>query len=142
MKGYAGVLEADLWRQEAKSAADSTDVDNDDVGEVGTEMERAQVEDEAQEEEHPENKEAGITRWRSKVEQRFLEGRDADFDYESVDDKDEFDDRALEDREEEERWFDEEEAAWADDEQEDDVGVKRDVLEKEHMSGQTGVQDF
>ncbi len=141
-KGYAGLLEADLWRQEAKSAAHIAPVDNGDEGENAVEHGNECVEDELADAEPPETKEQGAMRWRSIMEQRFMEGSDADFEYESVDDRDEFDDRALEDREEEERWFDQEEAAWVDDRLEGQAGVEHERIEKQSLSGQTGVQDF
>lgn len=80
----------------------------------------------------PANKEEGEQRWRWEMEMRFLKGADYDFDYETVDENDEYDDW----NEEQERYFDEEEPEWIlDKEQEEDV-------QKEKLTGETGIQDF
>ena len=84
----------------------------------------------------PMNKEEGLQRWRKEMEGMFLRGEDPDFDYPLVDESEEYDDRGLEEREEEEKWFEEEEPAWID---------QLESAEFEPKScpvGQTGVQDF
>lgn len=58
---------------------------------------------------------------------RFINGKDEDFDYSSVDENDEYDDGAEEDQKRLEQYLDGEEAAF--------VGEGSPV-------GQTGVQDF
>ena len=85
----------------------------------------------------PMNKEDGLQRWRKEMEIRFLKGEDADFDYKAVDESTEFDDRSIEERDQEEKWFDEEEPAWAEEETNDEnVDVNR------SLTGETGVQDY
>ena len=131
-KGYSGVLEADLWRSEAKieALANTTDASvmmykRGPDGEILAE-ERDEV---------PQTKEEGLQRWRKEMEIRFLGGKDEDFEYSMVDEGEEFDDRDIEEREEEERWFEEEEPAWVDDSQDD---RPREL----QVQGETGVQDF
>ena len=58
---------------------------------------------------------------------RFIDGKDGDFDYASVDEDDGYDDRREEDQRELERYLDDEEAAF--------VGHGA-------PAGQTGIQDF
>lgn len=65
----------------------------------------------------------------------FLCGDDADFNYSEVDGNEEYDDRSVEEREAEDRWFAEEEPEWAID---DGVSFASD----QKPQGQTGVQDF
>ena len=144
-RGYAGVLEADLWRQEAKFVAHIGEANGNHGEENGAKGANNGAENEIEQEEIPENKKQGLMRWRSGMEERFMDGMDADFPYESVDDGDKFDDWALKDREEEEKWFDEEEAAWADNGQGNNEGIKdakREEIGDEGLSGQTGVQDL
>lgn len=83
----------------------------------------------------PANKEEGMQRWRTEMELRFLRGEDGDFDYSSIDESEEYDDRGAEEREEEEKWFAEEEPEWMVDEDND-----RPV--DTHLKGETGVQDY
>ena len=78
----------------------------------------------------PASKEEGMERWRREMEMRFLRGGDEEFEYEKVDESEEFDGRE-EEREVEERWFEEESPRW--------VGGSE-VEEK--FWGETGVQDF
>ncbi|MCJ1410827.1 hypothetical protein MMC19_004913 [Ptychographa xylographoides] len=126
-KGYSGVLEADLWRSEAKlealaspATASLMAYTRGSDGEILAE-ERDEV---------PQTKEEGMQRWRKKMELRFLRGDDEEFDYSHVDNGEAFDDRGIEEREEEEKWFEAEEAQWASDTHEGKV------------EGETGVQDF
>ncbi|KAK4690144.1 hypothetical protein P7C71_g6580, partial [Lecanoromycetidae sp. Uapishka_2] len=132
-KGYSGVLEADLWRSEAKidalahpDHAASMRYRRDDCGEIVAE----------EKDDVPINKEDGVRRWRREMEMRFLRGDDVDFDYKMVDDGEQYDDRAIEEREEEERYFENEEPAWATAE-----GLNG-SLDPEALTGQTGVQDY
>lgn len=83
----------------------------------------------------PKNKEEGIQRWRKEMELTFLRGDDPDFDYEGVDESEDYDDRGVQEREEEEKWFEQEEPSWAEERDEDAerAGV---------ITGQTGVQDY
>jgi hypothetical protein len=112
-KGYAGVLEADLERGEAKLAA------------LARERAQGEVGDE---EDAPESKEEGHERWKREMEWRFVMGEDEEFDYGRVDRSEEWDERRVEEREEEERYFEGEEVAWVEPEGE--------------LRGETGVQDY
>ncbi|MCJ1402805.1 hypothetical protein MMC11_006026 [Xylographa trunciseda] len=130
--GYSGVLEADLWRSEAKIEA-LTNVK--DAG-LMTYKRGASGEILAEErDEVPTTKEEGMQRWRKQMELRFLGGRDEDFEYSMVDEGEEFDDRGVEEREEEEKWFEEEEPQWISDAQDDRP-------QELQIKGETGVQDF
>jgi hypothetical protein len=81
-----------------------------------------------EEDEVPQTKEEGEERWKFEMTLRFLRGEDEEFEYEAVDESEEWD--AVERRESEERWFEDEEPEWLGDE--DGKGT----------SGDTGVQDF
>jgi len=69
------------------------------------------------------------------MEMRFVRGADGDFDYETVDESEEYDDRGVEEQEAEERWFDEEESNFL-----NDQGVRR--SRSPELQGETGFQDF
>ena len=84
----------------------------------------------------PMNKEEGLERWRKEMEAMFLRGEDSDFDYRLVDENEAYDDRGLEEREEEEKWFEEEEPTWIDQLESVESGHKPSPV------GQTGIQDF
>ena len=140
-KGYSGVLEADLWRSEAKMEALRRVVEEeggDGVGYVRGSDGEILVEEEKEEEGGPLTREEGMRRWKGEMERRFLRGGDVDFEYGVVDEGEEFD--GEEEREREERWFDEEEATFLLDggkgEEDDDDGGRGKV------EGETGVQDF
>ena len=87
------------------------------------------------EDEVPGSKEEGMETWRREIETRFLKGGDTDFEYGAVDESEEFDDRGTEEREEEEKWFEEEEPRWV-------VSPKEEGPVGKSLQGQTGVQDF
>ncbi|MCJ1248757.1 hypothetical protein MMC30_005976 [Trapelia coarctata] len=126
-KGYSGILEADLWRSEAKIEA----LKKPDTALLITYRRGKDGEILAEEkDEVPMTKEEGMQRWRKEMELRFLGGRDEDFEYSKVDSSEEYDDRGVEEREEEEKWFDEEDPQWI-----TDTAEKR-------VEGETGVQDF
>ncbi|CZT48408.1 uncharacterized protein RSE6_09094 [Rhynchosporium secalis] len=140
-KGYSGVLEADMYRTEAKIAAlrpksppgcpPSSHLmrpRKESAGFVpfvsysrGNHGEVLPEEDD----EVPTTKENGLERWKFGMTLRFLKGDDEDFDYAPVDGSDELDD--VERREREESWFEGEEPEWV-----DEAG----------KSGETGIQDF
>ncbi|KFX96619.1 hypothetical protein O988_05239 [Pseudogymnoascus sp. VKM F-3808] len=118
-KGYSGVLEADLYRSEAKLAALSGRALSDE-GEGGAEKAGPRLgEDLAyvpgpdgqvlpeDEDEIPQTKEEGMERWREAMTLRFLRGGDEDFEYGDVDGRDDWD--VIEREDEEEHWFEEEE---------------------------------
>lgn len=126
-KGYSGTLEADLWRSEARIEA----LKNPNAALLMTYKRGKDGEILAEEkDEVPMTKEEGMQRWRKEMELRFLRGHDDDFEYSMVDRSEEYDDRGVEEREEEEKWFDEEDSQWV-----------TDTAEK-HVEGETGVQDF
>ena len=82
---------------------------------------------EQDESERAQGREDGWEKWRDVMGLRFINGKDEDFDYSSVDENDEYDDGAEEDQKRLEQYLDGEEAAF--------VGEGSPV-------GQTGVQDF
>ncbi|KAL8847134.1 MAG: hypothetical protein Q9221_007799 [Calogaya cf. arnoldii] len=126
-KGYSGVLEADLWRSEAKIDALAQN------GKDGQELSygrNANGEIIAEEkDEMPASKEDGEQRWKKQVELRFLRGEDADFDYRTVDENEQVD-APEEARDIQDQWFEEEE--------EDFVAE----AVSSGLEGQTGIQDF
>lgn len=137
-KGYSGVLEADLFRGEAKLAAlkgqtlhgERVQTASDGpslpfVSYVRGEDGEVLPEDP---DEIPKTKEEGFERWKFEMTLRFLKGDDQEFEYKAVDESEEFDE--IEKKEEEERWFEDEEPEW----------VAEEGSEK--MGGETGIQDF
>jgi len=147
-KGYSGVLEADLYRSEAKIAAlhssssnvplpfespsdpsASTHAPSSSFSAPSVNYVRGENGDVVPEEpdEVPATKEEGFERWKTEMTLKFLRGEDQDFEYEAVDESEEWD--SIERRESEERWFEEEEPEWVG----EGDAVKR---------GETGVQDF
>ncbi|KAJ9666271.1 hypothetical protein H2201_003705 [Coniosporium apollinis] len=125
-KGYSGVLEADLLRSEAKIEALArpdpdamTSYRRGPNGEILAE----------EKEDVPLTKEEGWERWKWEMEQRFLGGRDEDFEYRAVDESEEWDDKREEEREKEEEYFGEEEPGWM-------------LEDGRKVTGETGVQDF
>lgn len=165
-KGFSGILETDILRAEAKrdeaadafssafaravqapsgeiylvenkeaKAKESHSEEDDAVNDEIRDGNGDEYEDEN--DDSPTMKEAGRRRWRSAMAARFLRGHDDDFDYDSVDRNDEWDDRREEERVAEERYFDGEEARWIGD---DDSGENSRVAQV--LEGETGVQDF
>lgn len=150
-KGYAGVLEADLWRSEAKmealrldSAAKSARSaalpgsgldEEDETGTRSTSDWNGMIDDD-EIYEGLANKEEGLRMWREEMEMRFLAGLDEDFDYDGVDAGQE--DDGSEEESEEEKWFNEEEASWL----EVGEGGENENGLKLALKGETGVQDF
>lgn len=84
----------------------------------------------------PVNKEEGFQRWRWEMEMRFVRGADDDFDYKPVDESDEYDDRAREEQEAEEAYFDQEEPQFV----MGDEGIRK--SNSKELEGETGIQDF
>ena len=68
---------------------------------------------------------------------RFLKGNDTEFDYSTVDESDDFDDWAEEQRHEEDKYFEQEEPSWMLDDGDNEKSPREKTLE-----GETGVQDF
>jgi Coiled-coil domain containing protein (DUF2052) len=132
-KGYSGTLEADLLRLEAKLDA----LAHPDPNQMFSYKRGANGEILAEErDEVPADMEEGIRRWRWEMEMRFVRGGDAEFECEKVDESEEFDDRGVEERDEEEKWFDEEESKFVD----KNGDVRRSTSRE--LEGETGIQDF
>lgn len=142
-KGWGGVLEADLWRGEARienlrrgaTKAKSGDSSLPGEGEHSGDRDSGnglQDEDNAQGEDAdpPTTKEEGLNRWKYEMTMRFLHGLDEDFDYRDVDENEEYDDIQI--REEQERWFEDEEPDW----------TTSDAKSSPVIAGETGIQDF
>ncbi|KAK6580396.1 hypothetical protein PZA11_007418 [Diplocarpon coronariae] len=145
-KGYSGVLEADLYRTEAKiralqpslsslsqpkSQSQSQSARPKPASELGqvpfVSYQRGRDGEVLPEEEDevPRTREEGWGRWVFGMTLRFLRGEDEDFEYGPVDASEEDE---VERREREEEWFEAESPGWVDD------GVAKE--------GETGVQDF
>jgi hypothetical protein len=101
-KGYSGVLEADLRRSEAKLQALANPDPNATFNYIrGPDGEIIPEE----KEDVPVDKDEGVTRWRYEMELRFMRGDDHDFEYVEVDDSEEYDDLAEEDRARQDEYF-------------------------------------
>ncbi|KAI5860620.1 coiled-coil domain-containing protein-domain-containing protein [Durotheca rogersii] len=87
----------------------------------------------------PKTKEEGHGRWVKFLRRRFVLGRDDDFDYRVVDEDDALD--IMEQREQEDAWFDDEDPGWASGGDDGDVGGS-DKRGARRLEGETGVQDF
>ncbi|KAK4161428.1 coiled-coil domain-containing protein-domain-containing protein [Cladorrhinum sp. PSN259] len=90
----------------------------------------------------PKTKKEGQEQWKEFLRDRFIRGKDDDFDYQGeVDGREDLD--VVEEREREDEWFEQESARWASDEEEDDddEGGGGMHVERE-LKGETGVQDF
>jgi hypothetical protein len=86
----------------------------------------------------PSNKEEGYARWKWEMEARFLRGGDDDFDYSTVDNNETYDDKALEEQELQQSYFDDEDPEFvvgAD-------GAKRTTSQEAKLEGETGIQDY
>lgn len=125
-KGYSGVLEADILRSEAKLDALAHPDPN------ATFSYRRGPDGEILEEEKdevPRTKEEGWLRWKYEMEMRFLRGDDDDFDYKTVDENEQWDDKEEEDRNRLENYLDQEEPSWV-------------LVNGQKPRGETGIQDF
>lgn len=137
-KGYSRVLEGDLMRSEAKLAAlqaSLTGVDGVDGGELtasrqGEGDSSAAPGTDYDDDFEPTTKEEGRELWNEFLTERFVRGKDPDFDYSKVDDDESLD--AMERQDEQDAWFDEEEPSWASD----------DGTDAKMLQGETGIQDF
>lgn len=132
-KGYSGILEADLYRGEAKmEALRQPDPETTFAYRRGQNGEiLAEEKDEV-----PPTKEEGMARWKWEMEQRFVRGADDDFDYSPVDTNDAYDDRAEEELAAEEEYFGQEEPHFV---------VGEDAVSRsqsQELQGETGIQDF
>lgn len=134
-KGYSGVLEADLYRSEAKLAALKRSSPSPSLSSLltpSTSISYSKREDgevlPEDPDEVPMSKEEGLERWRWEMEARFLRGEDEEVDYGRIDDDERWD--VFEEREVQERYFEEEEPEWVE------------TKDGEGVGGETGVQDF
>ncbi|KAJ9637579.1 hypothetical protein H2204_004728 [Knufia peltigerae] len=135
-KGYSGILEADLYRSEAKLDA----LRHPDPNSIFTYKRGPHGEILAEErDEVPANKEDGQARWRWEMETRFMRGGDDDFDYSTVDDNPDYDDRAIEEQDAEDRYFDAQEPEFL---VESDQGSSQSQGRGRELQGETGIQDF
>ncbi|KAK5042940.1 hypothetical protein LTR84_011996 [Exophiala bonariae] len=141
-KGYSGILEADLWRSEAKLDAlkhpDPNSVFTYKRGPNGEILEE-------EKDEVPATKEEGLARWKWEMECRFLRGGDTDFDYQGeVDNSEAYDDLVSEERDAQDRYFDGETPEFVSrtrtgsTNEGDDGDLKKDLK----LEGETGIQDF
>ncbi|KAK5707888.1 hypothetical protein LTR97_000427 [Elasticomyces elasticus] len=125
-RGYAGNLEADLLRSEAKLAALKQPDPNEAIA-----YQRASDGSitgvEADGDERAASREEGRARWVEHMRQRFLRGEDDDFEYATVDENDMYDDRSEEDQRQLEDYLAKQD--------EEFVGEGKPI-------GETGVQDF
>ena len=153
-KGYSGVLEADLWRAEAKVEAVRSSKGKEEakkVGEEGGKKTNKEGEGEGDEAIRAASKKIedaaveslskaeGQDIWRRQLELRFVNGDDGEFDYEEmVDGNEELDDRETAEREKQDEWFDDEDASW----NEENTTGANDGVGEVAVRGQTGVQDF
>ncbi|KAK0869256.1 hypothetical protein LTR87_013815 [Friedmanniomyces endolithicus] len=125
-RGYTGNLEADLMRSEAKLEA----LRHPDVNSA---MAYKRAEDgsitgvEADREERAGSKEEGRARWVEFMRQRFLRVEDGDFEYEVVDESEEYDDRGEEEQRHLEAYL---------------ARQSEEYLGEGGPRGETGVQDF
>lgn len=126
LRGYSGILEANLVRSEAKlEALDHPDPNNPLIYRRAGDGSITAVEQD--ESDRPSNKDEGWSKWEEIMGLRFVRGDDADFDYATVDENDEYDHRDDEDRSRLEEYLNEE---------------NEEFLGEGTPTGQTGVQDF
>lgn len=135
-KGYSKTLEADLYRSEAKLAAlAGKPLDRPSNGAVAASEDLTYVPGPDGEvlpedpDEIPKDREEGLERWKEAMTLRFLQGKDGDFEYEAVDESEEWD--VVERQDAEEKWFEDEEPEWASDDG-----------KKGRKANETGIQDF
>lgn len=134
-KGYSGILEADLYRSEAKlealrsnsaeRAKQSSPMKHVAAGNSESDQPKSEATAglNSDLEEIPSTKEEAEELWKHHMTLRFLRGEDTEFDYQEVDEGVAWDD--IEAREAQEKWFNEESP--------DEDGT---------IAGNTGIQDF
>ena len=125
-KGFSGVLEADLWRSEAKANAIGRG-DSHSVLSYSRGLDGEIIPEESAD--IPQSKEEGYSRWRWEMEMRFMCGGDLDFDYATVDLNEDLDDKAEEDRAALDDFVSSEEPRWL-------------LEDGQSPQGETGIQDF
>ncbi|KAJ5165176.1 Protein of unknown function DUF2052 coiled-coil [Penicillium coprophilum] len=127
-KGFSGVLETDLMRSEAKMEAISHPDPNAMMSYTRGPDGEILAEDR---DEIPPNKEEGERLWRWEMGLRFMQGHDSDFDYNTVDKNEDYDDHS----DTQDQYFEDEEPEWVvDDTRGDDA--------RPNLQGETGIQDF
>ncbi|KAH7176707.1 hypothetical protein EDB81DRAFT_773411 [Dactylonectria macrodidyma] len=129
-KGYGRTLEAALERGESKVSgvpqASKPAANDEEATDIALDRSWA----------HPAtDKVHGQQQWRDFLEDRFVHGKDEDFDYSAIDVNEEFDTLARKDAED--AWFDDEEPGWV-----EDVGAPNTEKAADKRNGETGVQDY
>ena len=125
-KGYSGVLEASLVRSEAK-------IDALQYPDPTSRMVYSRAADgsisglEQDQDERAQGKEDGLEKWKKAMGTRFVRGSDDDFDYKTVDENDQYEDRGEEDRVNLDEYL---------------RGEEEDFIGDGKPEGETGVQDF
>jgi hypothetical protein len=122
---FSDKLTASLLRSEAKvHELQHPNRDNPLVYSQGTEGSIIGIEEDI--EDRAQSKDDGWKKWKEEMGLRFMWGKDDDFDYATVDENDDFDDQAEEDRQSLEEYL-------------QDVGAD---FNGEGLEGETGVQDY
>ena len=144
-KGYSRVLEGDLMRGEAKFAETAemmetaeTANNHQDLEEEDDNSPTATTQAKISAPFHldpPHSKVEAMERWNEFLQDRFIHGEDDEFEYGPIDKDDQFD--VLEQRDQEEEWFNDEEPSWVSDGSGQSSGKRERMLD-----GETGVQDF
>lgn len=127
-KGASGSIETDLWRAEAKKNALSHP--NPDSLFTYDRGPQGQIVEEDKDDVLM-NKEEGQAWWKDEMTQRFLLGRDTDFDYKKVDLNSKYDD-PEEERDLQEEYFDSMDSDF------DSDGEGKEKI----LTGETGIQDY
>lgn len=130
-KGLSGILQADLNRAEVKikKIDESQHSGSKQAADGHTAQERTTPSDEVAD---VVTKEEGVERWRELMTEKFVAGKDCDFDYEKVDLDEKLDDTKFTKGLEEDSWFDQEEPSQG----------SKEADSNKLLEGQTGVQDF
>lgn len=125
-RGYSGVLEANLVRSEAKlQALEHPDPNSPLV--YGTASDGSITGVEQDERDRVRSREEGLERWAEVMELRFLRGDDEDFEYQNVDDNEQYDDQGEEERSKLDEYL---------------QGESEEFVGEGKPTGETGVQDF
>jgi len=125
-RGYSGVLEANLVRSEAKlQALEHPDPNNPLVYGKASDGSINGVEQD--ERDRVRSREEGLERWVEVMELRFLRGDDQDFEYQDVDDNEQYDDQGEEERSKLDEYL---------------QGESEEFVGEGKPTGETGIQDF
>ena len=131
-KGFSGTLEADLLRSEARLGELEKQRTASTNNQTGTTSQTLQAESNSETAETQRGREEDLAEWRDAMTRRFLRGEDGNFAYSQVDKNEDLDDLQTEQREAQDRWFDDEEPESATPGKGDQTAI----------GGDTGVQDF